>query len=192
MAARAGGAAVEFVLILPVLIVLTFGIIDFARFINARVAVANISRETGNLISRDANFEGRTVSQATNLQNYLAGVWKINSASEDWKVYGSLIEAGTATNAPASVNPGGVPGAPFINYGQLDYQCSIARPKFGLSDRMFNHLVYNGTNGAADISQIHIAEVYYKYRPITPLPNFIENILLKDGGGIIVGSKAYF
>ena len=47
-------------------------------------------------------------------------------------------------------------------------------------------------NQTSDISEITVAEVFYKYRPITPLPNFIEGILLTHGDGIIIGSKSVF
>jgi len=35
-------------------------------------------------------------------------------------------------------------------------------------------------------------EVFYLYRPLTPLPHFIQGILLPDGGGMIIRSRAVF
>ena len=48
-----GAALIEFCLILPVLLVLVFAIIDFGRLIHARLIITNVTREGGNLASRD-------------------------------------------------------------------------------------------------------------------------------------------
>ena len=45
---------------------------------------------------------------------------------------------------------------------------------------------------ASDINGITVVETFYKYRPITPLPNFIANIFLTHGDGTIVGSKSVY
>ena len=36
-----------------------------------------------------------------------------------------------------------------------------------------------------------MVEVFYHYRPITPLPNFVQN-LFPVNGGILIGSRAIF
>lgn len=48
----AGLAAVEFALLLPVLLVLLFGLVDIARALQANMILINISREGANLASR--------------------------------------------------------------------------------------------------------------------------------------------
>ena len=48
-----GVAALELALIVPIMLVLAFAIVDFGRFIQARLVVANLSREGGSLASRD-------------------------------------------------------------------------------------------------------------------------------------------
>lgn len=40
-----GAAAVEFALVLPILIMLIFGIIDFGRMLNARITITEAARE---------------------------------------------------------------------------------------------------------------------------------------------------
>ena len=64
----------------------------------------------------------------------------------------------------------------------------------GLSQQgLFNHLVFNASHQTADISEITVVEVFYKYKPITPLPGLIQNILTTPGyDGIVIGSKAVF
>ncbi len=48
-----GVALVELALLLPLLVVLAFGVIDLGRLIHARLVVTNVSREGGSLASRD-------------------------------------------------------------------------------------------------------------------------------------------
>ena len=42
-----GSAAVEFVLVLPVLLIILFGIIDFGRLLHAKLQLAEAAREGG-------------------------------------------------------------------------------------------------------------------------------------------------
>ena len=56
----------------------------------------------------------------------------------------------------------------------------------GLTPKVYDHLVFNSGNKASDINGVTVVETFYKYRPITPLPKFITNILLNDGDGIII------
>jgi hypothetical protein len=50
--AQRGIAAVEFALLLPMLLLLLFGMIDAARALQANIIVVNISREGANLVAR--------------------------------------------------------------------------------------------------------------------------------------------
>jgi hypothetical protein len=63
----------------------------------------------------------------------------------------------------------------------------------GLSAAIYDHLVYKGApNNSADIAQVTVVEVFYKYHPITPISNFIPGFLTRDGNGVIIWSKAVF
>lgn len=203
-AGQKGIAAVELALILPVLIVLAFGIIDLASFIKTRVAVTNLSRGIGIETSRAIGMEKFNIYRSppspqqlmvmqADLRNYLSASG-VDTSSEDWRVYISLVRAGESAGdpQPSLVSWGCFAGNGSGNVGGLSVESSTNNPNFGLSQALYDHLIYNATNGAADIEDIYIAEVYYKYRPITPLPAFIAGILLRDGDGIIVGSIAYF
>ena len=50
--AQRGVAAVEFALLLPILLLLLFGMIDAARALQANIIITNISREGANLVAR--------------------------------------------------------------------------------------------------------------------------------------------
>ena len=52
-----GAAAVEFALVLPLLVMLIFGIVDFGRMLNAKITLTEAAREgarAASLIGRDA------------------------------------------------------------------------------------------------------------------------------------------
>jgi hypothetical protein len=59
---QTGLAAVEFALLLPILLMLLFGMIDAARALQANIIMVNISREGANLVAR-GNTQLETGSQ---------------------------------------------------------------------------------------------------------------------------------
>jgi Flp pilus assembly protein TadG len=65
-----GAAAVEFALILPILLLLIFGIIDFGRALNAQITLTQAAREGARLVSlNQPNVTSRTQAAATGLTN---------------------------------------------------------------------------------------------------------------------------
>ncbi|SRR6266567_6634275 len=63
-----GAAAVEFALMLPLLLLLLFGIIDFGRALNAQVTITQAAREGARLAAlNQPNVTGRTQASATGL-----------------------------------------------------------------------------------------------------------------------------
>ncbi len=170
----------ELALILPVLMILTFGVIDFGRLIHARLIITNVSREGGSLASRD-------ILAGNDLLPMLQSSGSPLDLKGSGKIYISQIREGTKA-APNPVIDSQVSG------GSLAIGSSIGtgQPNLGLSGAIYNHLVFKPANQAADISGVTVVEVYYKYLPVTPLPNFIANILLEDGGGKIIRSKSVF
>ena len=181
-AGKRGVALIEFALILPVIIILAMATIDFGRLIQARLVVSNVSREGGSVASRETTINPGLVGL---LQ---ASGRPLDMAGSDGRIYLTRIAAGESRDAPAPTIATQLVG------GSLGAGSRIAagNPNLGLSQNLYNHLVFNTTNGASDISEITVVEVFYKYRPITPLPNFIQGMLLPDGDGMIVWSKAVF
>ena len=178
---KRGIAALELALILPVLMILAFGIIDFGRLIHARLIITNVSREGGSLASRDINSG-----------NDLLTMLQVSGSPLDLKgsgkIYISQITAGATAGAPKPVSASQIYG------GSLAIGSSIGngQSNLGLSGEIYNHLVFKPANKTSDISGVTVVEVYYKYLPVTPLPNFIANILVGDGGGKIISSKSVF
>lgn len=176
-----GIALVELAIVLPVLALIIFGIIDFGRLIQARLIVTNVSREGGSLASRE-------IKVGADL-----GVLLQSSASPldmaTWgKIYVTRIKCGLSEAQPDPL----VESQDSCGSLPVDSTIGAGRPQFGLSPAMYNHLVYNEVNRTADLSELTIVEVYYKYRPITPLPEFANNILLSSGDGVVFGSKSIF
>ena len=63
-----GAAAVEFALLLPVLLLLVFGIIDFGRALNAQITLTQAAREGARLAAvGQPNVVGRTQAAAAGL-----------------------------------------------------------------------------------------------------------------------------
>jgi Flp pilus assembly protein TadG len=63
-----GAAAVEFALLLPVLLLIIFGVIDFGRALNAQITLTQAAREGVRLAALgEPNVVGRTQAAATGL-----------------------------------------------------------------------------------------------------------------------------
>ena len=84
----AGIAAVEFAFILPVLILLTFPVIDTARAIQANTILINISREGANISSRGSSL---TSASSQNIMNALASTTPPLQMNQRGMIYISMI-----------------------------------------------------------------------------------------------------
>jgi hypothetical protein len=186
-----GVALIEFALILPLLLLMALAVIDVGRLIQVRLIVTNLAREGGSLASRQSALDPNLIGLLQSSSNP-----PMNMSGANGKIYISRIRAGTG---PA---PNNVPTVTTqLTGGALPWSSGIgAGPRLGLSQRLYNHLVYRvqptvPPQSASDISEITVVEVYSKYRPITPLPNFmLKDLLLRDVNhtGMVVSSKAIF
>jgi hypothetical protein len=179
-----GIAAVEFAMILPLMIIMAFVIIDFGGLIEARLIVANLAREGGSLASRD-------VLPASSLITMLQdGASPLNLVTNG-RIYIWSINAGTSAQNPdpfidptVSANGGGLSVSSSIGNGQAN---------LGLTPQLYSYLEFDNSPGkkTADISNVTVVEVFYKYTPITPISRFAPG-LFTNSGGTIISSKAVF
>lgn len=191
-----GISIVELAFILPILVILVFGIVDFGRLIQARLVVANVSREGGSLASRVGFFDDVAnptddrleFSKVMNL--LLASAAPLDIKGADGKMYITRINAGSTNGSP---DPwiymrfsGGSMGVASIIQG------AEGQEPGGLSATMRDHLTYQQRNKDADIDNLTVVEVFYYYRPITPLPKLMQDLLLAGNDGILIGSRSYF
>jgi Flp pilus assembly protein TadG len=70
-----GAAAVEFALLLPLLLLIVFGIIDFGRMLNAQITLTQAAREGARLEALgQANVASRTQAAATGLSGVTVSI----------------------------------------------------------------------------------------------------------------------
>lgn len=178
-----GIAAVEMALILPLILVIVLGIIDFGQFFTARFIITNVAREGASLGSRD-------IQSATELITLMqTGATPLDLARSG-KIYIRRICAGQTSDDPYPA----VDSSKSAERGDLSVQSSVIGSNLGLSTALYNHLVFDDSPDqmTADIGELTVVEVFYKYTPITPLSNFIPNLLTRDQGGVIMKSRAVF
>ncbi|MCD4754721.1 MAG: pilus assembly protein [Deltaproteobacteria bacterium] len=194
-----GSVAIEFVIIAAfILPVLIFGIIDFGRLINARQIVSEVSRVGGGLVFWRADeygyidIYGANSTKTENLFNLLedAGSPIFDDNATKWKIIISKIDAAWQQGATPMI-------VAQVERGGLNVNSAIGEeglpPNQDALPHIYSHLEFDTGNQAPDKSELGVVEVFYKYEPITPLPNFIEGILKMDGNGTIIRNcKAFF
>jgi hypothetical protein len=179
-----GATIVELAFILPILLILAFGIVDFGRLIHARLVVANVSREGGSLASRDIPIDAGIINML------LSSATPLDLRNQDGRIYVTKIKAGERKSDPEpyilSKATGGALSVPSVISGNIG-----DRPS-GLSPTLYAHLRFQEANNAADILDVTVVEVFYEYRLITPLPKFITDLLIPGDQGLLIGSRSYF
>lgn len=160
-----GQALVEFTLVTVILIVLIFGVIDFCRAIYLRQLLVNLSRETANL---EARGSGSTTQEImTNALNaaITEGLPTLALDSNNGMV---IVTAITNTN-----------GTPIISHqystGSLTNAASVIG---GPAGNPPNSAWDTGNTSVLPLYRtVYVAEIYYKFVPITPVGNFIKAVL---------------
>jgi hypothetical protein len=180
-----GASLLELVLLLPLLIVLAFGVIDLGRLIHARLVVTNVSREGASLASRERD--------PSNLITMLQSSAKPFDLSNQGLIIVTKVGGADTTDpndshlVPYIISQAGV-GALSI----ISSSISISGNNLNTAlPRIIKYLVLDQNTGLSDISGVTVVEVFYHYRPITPLPNFIQG-MFPSNGGIIIGSRSVF
>lgn len=176
-----GVAIAEFVLILPLILMLLLGALDLGLLTQARLIVANVCREGGSVGSRTVALDNSIAAMM------VSSGQPLNLGGADGKIYVTRILAGKDKN---NVNP--TAQAP-ITAGGLSYASKVAGGTFGLSGTIYNHLKFIPGNNAPDIPMVTIVEVYYKYHPVTGVSKvLLPGLFTSDNGGLVIWSKAVF
>lgn len=180
-----GIAALELALILPILAVMVFWIIDFGRLVYARMIITNVSREGGSLVSRG-------ISSGDTILTLLQASGRPLDLNASGRIYATRIAAGTSLGNP---NPT-IDNTRRWSRGSLGVSSSIGSgiSLLGLPQSLYDHLRFRGApQNTSDISEVWVVEVYFLYRPMTPLPDMIENLIVTPGyDGRVLGSRALF
>ena len=178
-----GAALLELALLLPILVVLAFGVIDLGRLVHARLVVTNVCREGGSLASRD-------IQTGNNLIAMLQSSATPFNLQAQGRIYVTKIKAGETQAHSLPYIDSRFQGGAYAVSSSIGG--NVGQAPTGLSTTLYNHLRFEpAPQNTSDISEISIVEVFYYYRPITPLPNFVQN-LFPVNGGILIGSRAIF
>ncbi|OPY06388.1 MAG: TadE-like protein [Syntrophus sp. PtaB.Bin001] len=193
-----GIAVLELAIILPVLLLITFAIIDFGRLFQARLILTNLAREGGSIASRERDLATGTYTAAdliTMLQN---GAFPLNLESSGhiyiWKIKAAEREKDDPKTAIDESKPY-IDNDNSDDSGSLAVQSSIGSNKtyLGLTDEIYSHLEFDTANQTADISEVTVVEVFYRFTPVTPIisisQTFFNTPLLNN---MVISSKAVF
>ena len=135
----AGPPLVELAFMLPILVVLVFGVVDFGRLIHARLVVTNVSREGGSLASRDirAGQQLITMLQSSaapfDLRNANGRIWVTRIRAGHLRIPTRSLSSISRTDRRALVVNSSITGAVGATPG-------------GLSSTIYNHLQFNTQN----------------------------------------------
>jgi hypothetical protein len=177
-----GTSIIEFTLVLPLLLIMILALIEFGHLIQARLIVANVSREGGSMASRTITID----AGLANLVAVSGHPLILNGA--DGKVIITRIDAGESSARPTPIITS------QVSAGSLGQASAVGAGKanFGLPANLYSHLVYlnNPVGRGSDIAELTMVEVYYKYRPITPLPKFVPGLIAPTG--LTLQSRAIF
>jgi len=164
---NSGASAVEFAIILPILVMLVFAAIDFGRLFYARLIIANIAREGGSIASREISLPAGTYSAANLISLLQSGARPLNMAANG-RIYIWKIVAGNEASPEPMID-----ATKSDEDGNLNVASTIDSEKdyMGLNSTVYDQLVYDDSENkkSANISQINVVEVFYEYRPITPV-----------------------
>lgn len=119
-----GAAAVEFALVLPLLLALLFGIIAYGIVFAQSLSLSNAARQA----ARAAVISGATCAQVTSLARDNASTIALNGADVD-----VLVQVGTASSKSSTCNPGGNLCAGQADGTNIYVVLSYATSKSGLS-----------------------------------------------------------
>ena len=154
----------EFALVTVILMVLIFGAIDFCRAIYLRQVLVNLSRETANLEARGTG--STTIDIMTNALN--AAILEAKplglSSTTGMVIVTAVTNFGTGFTISQQYKSGTLAGAISRVGSSTNRGNTATLPKTGGSILPANRTVY-------------VAEIYYRFFPITPVGHFIKAVL---------------
>lgn len=167
-----GQSIVEFAICLPLLLVLTLGVVETSNALMSQHIITKTAREGSNMISR----ETRLADAGSALQNMSSTPGSFNSTTK--VVFSVLMRSQTGSNTGSlvlyqryQVGNLSLPGSRLNGSGSFtaanDYTAANPNNDTGLR-------VTNAPPGIASVpgGMIYVTEVWTTYTPLTPLNNF--------------------
>jgi len=189
-----GIATIEFAVIASMMLLMVFVIIDFGSLIQAQAVVTNISREGGNLASRDL----KNGPDLLNLLEASSTPLDFESNPTMFKMYLAKVDAGTSSGTPD-------PTCTVQESGTLQGNGVVSPAASGTCDlpsNLYDLLSFDDLIQTSPVSQFTVVKVYYAHKPMTPIEemfnaagNSVVNIdtdgdTLPDS--ILIGSTSIF
>jgi Flp pilus assembly protein TadG len=160
-----GQAILEIIPVIMLLLVLTFGVIDFSRAIWQLEVLTGLTRECSNLASRN-----------TTLANSAAAVIS-DGAVLNLSNKGKVIIT-SVTNSGSSGSPKFVMTAQYFSTGGISATSKLGTYNANAHGSKANVVTLPNESSASPIPQpgttVYITEIFNSYSPITPLGIFVK------------------
>ena len=189
-----GMATVEFAAIASMMLLMVFVIIDFGSLIQAQAVVTNISREGGNLASRDL----KNGPDLLNLLEASSSPLDFESNPTKFKMYLAKVDAGTSSGTPD-------PTCTVQESGTLQGNGVVSPAASGTCDlpsNLYDLQRFDDFIQTSPVSQFTVVKVYYAHKPMTPMEEMFkaagESVVDIDTDGdnlpdsMLIGSTAIF
>ncbi len=189
-----GIATIEFAVIASMMLLMVFVIIDFGSLIQAQAVVTNISREGGNLASRDL----KNGPDLLNLLEASSTPLGFESNPTMFKMYLAKVDAGTSSGTPD-------PTCTVQESGTLQGNGVVSPAASGTCDlpsNLYDLLRFDDLIQTSPVSQFTVVKVYYAHKPMTPIEEMFNaagnSVVNIDSDGdtlpdsILIGSTSIF
>ena len=153
-AGPSGQATVEFAVVATVLLVLVLALVDFSRALYDLQVMVGLTRQGSNLASR-----GDTLPQAASA--VVSGDAPLNLASNGQVIVTSVMNTGGVNQITGQASQGGTSN----------------KSKIGSTVGSKATIPTAATTMLQPGQTIYITEVFFTYKPITPIGNFIKMVL---------------
>ena len=148
-----GQALVEFALSATLMLTLVFGLVDFSRAIYIAQVIANLTGEGSSMASR-----GTTLSDTAT----------------------SVVAASTSLNLSTSGQV--IVSSVFNNNNRIQLTGQVSQGGIGAISKIGSVIGGTAILPATVVPQVNqtvfVTEVFYKYKPITPIGNFLTGTVL--------------
>lgn len=184
-------ALIELTLVLPLLLLLSLGVVEFSNMINAYLVLAHLTREAANIASREPGIKGQepwSTNIVNNFNQLIAAASPVirnttDAERQQWKIIYSIIEYGGDNCGEPLASPATDPDKYRIRRSNAGWSSGITW-EYGLLP-VASRIGENGACAAIALPEVkqltainlrlHVVEAFYDYAPsrLTPLHNFI-------------------
>jgi len=191
-----GAASIEFLFVLPVLLILFYGAVEISRYVQSAQKLEKTANEIGNVVTQYNCSNGCGANQTANTLNDTVMSQLISAVPYMMSPYGTAATTRVIVTDIINTNAGTSNASPptptvqwqFCSTGGLANQSMLTSAGCGataqgcvLTDAQFGQAGFptNATGfeqNMASSEEVVVTEVYYKYTPITNQNNYVPFI----------------